>query len=700
MTQLPPPCPKKPRKSPSGLMDDYDWLRADNWQQVMKDPQTLAPEIREILEAENTHTTATMADTADIQQTLFTEMRGRILENDSSLPVPDGDWAYYSRYDTGEQYPLFCRVPKIYQDTVGNSNTPSPHEQIILNCPKMAQGYDFFQVKGCQHSYNHNLLIRAVDTNGSEVAEIRIHDLTTGNDLPDVIPNATGDVLWVKGDKQFLYSVYDDNHRPYRIYAHTLGDDVANDTLIYQENDPAFFLSMGISDDEQYIFITPNGHSASECWYLPAHDVTVAPKCIQPRADDVEYSVSHHNGTFYIVTNRNGATDFEIVATPVEKCGAEHWQPFIPHQLGCLVLGVEFYQNYMIRLERTNALPRIVIRHMNSGDEHTITFDEDAYSLGLSASLEYEQDCMRFSYASPTTPTQVFDYNMTTRQRTLRKTQVIPSGHNSADYRVKRHRITAPDGAEIPVTVLYHKNTPLDGTAPCLLYGYGSYGISMTAGFSTGKLSLVDRGFIWATAHIRGGMDCGFNWYDDGRKLNKKNTFTDFITVAEGLVKHGYTATGNISAMGGSAGGMLMGAVANMRPDLWKSILALVPFVDCLNTICDDTLPLTPPEWVEWGNPNTDTAVYDYMQSYSPYDNVTAQNYPHMWVEAGLTDPRVTYWEPAKWVAKLREHKTDTNMLLLKTNMGAGHGGASGRWDSLKETAEEYTFILKAHNII
>ena len=689
--------PKKDGTGPSGKPDPYNWLRADNWQQVMHDPSVLDDEIRQVLVAENTHVDSIMKPTKDLQKTLFKEMRGRIKENESSPPVPDGDWAYYSRYDTGAQYSLFCRVPREHMDTV-DGDTPSEHEIILLDCPKLAEGESFFQLKGCSCSHNHNLLARAVDNNGSEIAEIRICDLTTGKDLPDVITGATGNVIWVKGDKQFLYSVYDDNHRPYRIYAHTLGDDPKNDVLIYEEKDPAFFLTMGFSEDEKYIFISPNGHSSSESWYLPLDDISVPPQCIHPREDDVEYSVTHHNGKFYILTNRNGATDFEMVVCDVENCGAEHWQPYIPHRLGTLILGFEVSQEYMVRLERVNALPRIVIREFATGDEHTIALDEEAYALGLSGVLEYEHPIMRFGYSSPSTPGQSFDYNMKTREKTLRKTQIIPSGHNSADYVVRRLRVPSHDGALIPVTIVHHKDTPIDGTAPCVLYGYGSYGHAISSGFGSSCLSLVNRGFIWATAHIRGGMDCGFDWYKQGKMEHKKNTFHDFIAVAEGLIEHKYTAQGHITAMGGSAGGLLVGAVVNQRPELWKSILALVPFVDCLNTICDDSLPLTPPEWTEWGNPLTDKDVFAYIESYSPYDNVTAQDYPHLWVSAGLTDPRVTYWEPAKWVAKLRALKTDNNMLLLKTNMDAGHGGASGRFDSLKETAEEYAFVLLAHD--
>ena len=381
--------------------------------------------------------------------------------------------------------------------------------------------------------------------------------------------------------------------------------------------------------------------------------------------------------------------------TSINKLGVENWIDFIPYKEGVLISGISVSKDYMLRMEKENALPRIVIHHFDSATDKVVEFDEQAYSLGLTGALEFEHNIMRFSYSSPTTQNETYDYDMDTGIRTLSKRQIIPCGHEPKNYECRRIYATADDGAKIPITLVYKKTTKLDKNTPCVLYGYGSYGNSMPASFSTSRLSLLDRGFVWAVAHIRGGMDCGYNWYTQGKLMNKKNTFTDFIACGNELINQGFTGMGNITAMGGSAGGMLMGAVINMRPDMFKSVLALVPFVDVLNTICDDTLPLTPPEWNEWGNPLQSEEVYKYMQEYSPYDNVSAQSYPHIYVQAGLTDPRVTYWEPAKWVAKLRKNKTnDDTMLVLRTQMGAGHSGATGRWDALKELAEEYAFIV------
>ena len=465
--------------------------------------------------------------------------------------------------------------------------------------------------------------------------------------------------------------------------------------LVYEERDTGMFTGVGKTNSEAYIVIDVHDHDTSEIRIIDAKAPEAEPRLIAPRQVGVEYDLEHWNDRFVIKTNIGGAEDYKIVTAPVANPGPENWTDLIPHRPGIFLVGFIVLKNWLVRMERENALPRIVVRDMASGAEHAIAFDEEAYSLGFGEMREYDTDVLRFTYSSMTTPSQVFDYNMRDRTRVLRKMQEMPSGHDPKAYVTRRVLAPAHDGETIPVTLLYRKETTLDGSAPLWLYGYGSYGISLPAGFNTNILSLVDRGFIYAIAHIRGGQEKGRRWYKTGKLEHKTNTFRDFIAAGEFLAAQGFTQRGNIVAQGGSAGGMLMGAVANMAPDLFRGIVAEVPFVDVLTTMLDDTLPLTPPEWPEWGNPIADRQAYETIASYSPYDRVEAKAYPHILAVGGLTDPRVTYWEPAKWVAKLRELKTDGNLLLLKTNMGAGHGGASGRFDRLKEVAFVYAFGLK-----
>jgi oligopeptidase B len=487
------------------------------------------------------------------------------------------------------------------------------------------------------------------------------------------------------------------------VHRHRLGSPASDDELIYEEADTSFFVHLGETQSGDFLLIDISDHETSEVHLIDAGDADAIPRIVEPRMTGVEYSIEHNGDRLYILTNapdaaNNGASDavdFRICTAPISAPNRDNWSPLVPHRPGTLILDHTLLKDYMIRLERTNSLPQIIVTKLSDGSEHSIAFDEEAYSLGMGAGYEFDTTMIRYTYASMTTPAQVFDYDLATAERVLRKTQEVPSGHDPADYVTRRLYATAPDGEQVPISLLHHRDTQVDGSAPLLLYGYGSYGISMPASFSTTRLSLVDRGFVYAITHIRGGKDKGYGWYTDGKRANKRNTFTDFIAAGEHLARENYTSRGKIIGHGGSAGGMLMGAVANMAPDLFLGIIANVPFVDVLNTILDDTLPLTPPEWAEWGNPITSKADFDLIRSYSPYDNVTAQAYPHMLVLGGLTDPRVTYWEPAKWVAKMREFNTSENLLLLKTNMSAGHGGASGRFDSLKEVALEYAFALK-----
>ena len=664
--------------------DPYHWLRADNWQEVMTDPNKLDQEIREYLEAENAYTENALKDTGKRQGKLFEELKGRIKQDDSSVPQPDGEWSYYISYVQDGEHPLYCR-----------KHNETGEEVVLLDGNKLSEGKAYFQFGGISHSPNHELLAWSVDEKGSEYYRAYIRDLKTGKDFEQTIEKTTGNVCWGNGSDTLYYVLRDDNHRPAYVHRHTLNEPGAPDELVYQEQDPGFFVNIGNTQSNKFVVINASGHETSEWHLIDANNPAAKPFCVSERVVGHEYSLEERDGTLYILTNNEGAEDFKIVTTSVDQASKENWQDFIPHKQGCLIIDINVFAEYLVRLERENGLPRIVIRDLNTHEEHDIAFNEEAYSLGLSSGYEFKTDLIRFTYSSMTTPAQIFDYNMKTRERDLRKTQEIPSGHIIEDYVTRRVMADAHDGEKIPVTLLYKKGTPLDGTAPLFLYGYGSYGISRPAGFYANHLSLVDRGFIYAIAHIRGGKEKGYNWYKTGKMEHKTNSFKDFISAGEYLVKENFTSKGRIVAHGGSAGGMLMGAVVNMSPDLFAGIIAEVPFVDVLNTMLDDTLPLTPPEWPEWGNPIESKEAYERIKSYSPYDNVAAQNYPPMLVMAGLTDPRVTYWEPAKWVAKLRDTKTDENMLCLKTNMEAGHGGASGRFDHLKEVALVQSFALK-----
>jgi oligopeptidase B len=664
--------------------DDYAWLRADNWQQVMREPAALAPDIRAYLEQENAWTDASTADVAGLKDALVAEMRARIKEDDSSVPSPDGPYAYGIRFTHGAEHPLLIR-----DDRDGGNET------VLLDADAMAEGKAYFHLGGSAHSPDHRLLAYASDEMGSEYFEIRIRDLTTGKDLSDRIPGTSGDPVWAADSRTLLYVWLDANHRPAKVFRHTVGTDPSEDVVVFEDANPAYFLGVGKTQSDKFIVIDSHDHETSEAHVLPADDPAATPRLVAPRRAAEKYEVDESGGLFYILTNAGDAEDFKIVTAPVATPGREHWQDLVPHEDGRLILAHTAYRDWLTRLEREGGLPRIVIRNLLTGEEHRIDFDEEAYSLGMMGGYEFDTDALRFTYSSMTTPARVYDYDMATRARVLRKEDEVPSGHDPADYVTRRLFATADDGELVPVSLLYRKDTPLDGSAPLLLYGYGAYGITIPAAFSTGRLSLVDRGFVYAIAHIRGGKDKGFHWYADGRREKKVNTFTDFIAVARFLVKERYTSAGKIVGWGGSAGGLLIGAVANMAPELFAGLIAEVPFVDVLDTMLDDTLPLTPPEWPEWGNPIVSEGDFRTILAYSPYDNVTARPYPAILAMAGLTDPRVTYWEPAKWVAKLRAHTTGDRPILLRTNLDAGHGGAAGRFDRLQESAFATAFALK-----
>lgn len=669
--------------------DDYGWLRADNWQAMFKDPSILDPEIRKHLEAENTYMNAAMDDTKALQKALFAEMRGRIKEDDSSVPVKDGPFAYGNLYVTGGEQPSYFRIPR------EADSKDETIRQVLLDGDKEAEGKSYFRLAGLDHSTDHSRGLWGYDDKGSEYFTLKVRDLSTGKDLADVIENTGGGGAWAPDGKSFFYTVLDDNHRPSKIFHHVLGTPQADDRLVYEEKDPGFFMSVGGSLIDDFIYIDIHDHETSEYRLLSTKDLTAEPKLVAGRVIGLEYEMTEGGDVFYILTNADGAKDFKIMEAPVEAPGKENWREVVPHKPGTLILSHMAYARHLVWLQRREGLPEIVIRDRKTGEEHAIAFAEEAYALGLSGAAEYDTDVIRFSYSSMTTPSQLFDYDMATRERTLLKTQEVPSGHNPDDYVTRRVFAPSWDGTKVPVTLLYRKDTPLDGSAPCLLYGYGAYGITIPAGFNTNCLSLADRGFVYAIAHIRGGKDRGFSWYEDGKMAKKTNTFKDFIAAADYLNQEKFTSYANIVAEGGSAGGMLMGAIANMAPEKFTGIIAAVPFVDVLNTMLDDTLPLTPPEWPEWGNPIDSREFYDIIAGYSPYDNVEAKPYPAILALGGLTDPRVTYWEPAKWVARLREKTTGNEPILMKTNMDAGHGGASGRFQRLEEIAFEYAFAIK-----
>ncbi|HEX7777435.1 MAG TPA: S9 family peptidase [Parvibaculum sp.] len=664
--------------------DDYAWLRDPNWRDVMRDPAALLPDIRAYLEAENAYTEAALAPLAPLRETLFAEMKGRIKEEDASVPSPDGPFSYFTRYATGSQHPIFCR-----------RKTGGPDET-LLDCNTEAEGEAYFHIGGVDHSPTHHFLAWSADLAGSEFFTVRIRNLVTGEDLPDEIPDTSPGVAWDAAGESFLYVRVDEEHRPLKVFRHVLGTDTADDALVYEETDIGFYVGVGKTQSGRFLLIDIHDHQTSELHLIPAAAPETPPKLVAPRTHGVEYDLDDDadRERFLILTNADRAEDFKIVEAPVAAPGRDNWRDLIAHRPGSLVLAHVAYRDHHARLERRDGLARIVIRELGSGAEHEISFDEEAYDLNLSSGYEYDTARTRFSYNSMTTPSETYDYDMGSRVRTLRKRQEVPSGHNPADYVTRRIFATASDGEKVPVSLLYRKTTPLDGSAPCLLYGYGSYGISIPSSFSVTALSLVDRGFVYAIAHIRGGKEKGYRWYTDGKLLKKRNTFTDFIAAGEHLAKEKFTSRGQIVAQGGSAGGMLMGAVSNLAPDLFKGIIAEVPFVDVLATMLDASLPLTPPEWYEWGNPIESEEAYRYMASYSPYDNVGAQAYPHIFALGGLTDPRVTYWEPAKWAAKLRALRTDDRLTLLRINMEAGHGGAPGRFERLKEVALVFAFAL------
>jgi len=695
--------PKPVEKRPSArtfhgteIVDDYAWLKAANWQDVLRNPEALPTDIRTAVEAENAYVAAVLAPTEMLQKNLVAEMRARIKEDDAEVPSPDGEWLYYARHRQGGQHPLFCRKPRKQGDG------EEADEIVLLDGDAEGQGKAFFEIGVARHAPDHVKLGWSLDDKGSEFYVIRVRDLDSDRDADEVVPDTDGNLVWMSDSSGFYYVRVDANHRTSQIFRHLLGTDVKDDVLVLEELDPAWFVSIKRCRSRAYALATISDHDATECYLIDLADPKAEARLVEKRRLGFRYDVEHRGERLYIRTNAGGAEDFKLVTAPLAAPGEANWVGEVAYRQGRMITAFTLFKDYLVWLEREAGLPRIMVRPLRSGDlagdlgaeDYAIAFDEEAYHLGFERSLEFDTPLLRFFYASMTTPTEVYDYDLASRARILRKRQTIPSGHDPAAYLTRRLFANAPDGQSVPISVLYRKNLQLDGKAPMLLYGYGAYGAAIPASFSANRLSLVDRGFVYAIAHIRGGTDKGWHWYTDGKLEKKPNTFGDFVAVAEHLIEAGFTGAGRIVAQGGSAGGMLMGAIFNRAPELFAGIIADVPFVDVLNTMLDADLPLTPPEWLEWGNPIADPQAFATIKSYSPYDNVDAKSYPPLLALGGLTDPRVTYWEPLKWVTRLRATMTGGGPILLKTNMGAGHGGASGRFDRLAEVALEFAFAL------
>ena len=653
-------------------VDDYFWLK-----------ERENPEVIAYLEAENEYLDKMMRHTRKLQDELFEEIKGRIKPNDETVPYLLEGYYYYSRYEEGNEYAIHCRKR-------GDLEAP---EEITLDGNRLAEGHEFFALRGLQVSSDRDILAFGSDTFGRRFYTLRFKNLVTGEMLPDVIPDVTGSLAWANDNKTLFYSRQDpETLRPYQIYRHVLGSDVGDDVLIYQEDDETFRCYVYKTKSRELIMIASSQSLSDEYRYLDATDPTGRFTLIQPRERNHEYSVDHYAGRFYFRTNWN-AENFRLMESPVSNPGKANWREVIPHREDVYLSSFEIFEDFLVLSERRDALNHLGVIPWNGSQEHDLDFGEPAYLAFISTNTEFDTTVLRYGYSSMTTPRSVFDYDMITREKTLMKQDEVVGGFDSSAYRTERLWATARDGTRVPISIVYPRELQRDGSSPLLLYGYGSYGASMDATFSSARLSLLERGFAYAIAHVRGGQELGRWWYEDGKLLRKKNTFTDFIDCAEYLVAEEYTSSDRLFAMGASAGGLLMGAVLNMRPDLFQGVVAHVPWVDVVTTMLDSSIPLTTSEYDEWGDPN-DKKYYDTMLSYSPYDNVEAMDYPNLLVTTGLHDSQVQYWEPAKWVAKLRALKTDDNLLLFKTIMEAGHGGATGRFKRHKETALSYAFML------
>ena len=666
-------------------IDDYFWMRLSDDQKNTAEKDVQSQKVVHYLEEENTYYREVTKSTAPFQEVLFEEMKGRIKEDDASVPYKDNGYFYSTRYEIGKQYPIYSRRK-------GNLEA---EEAILFNVNEMAEGFDYYQLGGLNISLDNKLMVFATDTVSRRQYSLRIKNLETGKIYEDIIENTTGGSVWANDNKTIFYTKKDPiTLRSEKIYRHILGTSTSEDIEVFHEKDDTFGTYVTKSKSDKYIIIGSYSTLSSEAQYLDADNPTGAFTIIQPREKDLEYSVSHFEDHFYLLTNKDNAINFKLMKTPISKVGKENWIDVIAHREATLLEDFSIFKDYLVLEERTNGLHKVRIKRWDKTADYYLPFKEETYAVGVYSNPDFDTDIIRYSYNSFTTPSSVIDFNMKDQSRDIKKEQAVLGGQfQKENYISKRVWATAKDGKKIAISLVYHKSTVLNENTPVLQYAYGSYGYTIPDSFSTTRLSLLDRGFVYALAHIRGSEYLGREWYEDGKMLHKKNTFTDFVACSQYLIANNYTSPAHLYAMGGSAGGLLMGAIVNMNPELYNGVIASVPFVDVVSTMLDDSIPLTTGEYDEWGNPN-DKEYYDYIKSYSPYDQVKPKAYPNILVITGFHDSQVQYWEPAKWVAKLRALKTDTNLLLLDTNMEAGHGGASGRFDALKETAKEYSFFL------
>jgi oligopeptidase B len=673
----------------STRIDNYFWMRLTDDQKTAKNKDAQTQKVEAYLNSENEYFDKVTASTNNFQKELFEEMKGRIKEDDTSVPYFRNDYFYITRFEKGNQYPIYSRKKDNLESI----------EEVLFNVNKEAEGYEYFQLGGLNVSPNNTLVAFATDTVSRRQYTIQIKNLETGNILTDKIENTTGGSVWSNDNKTLFYTKKDPlTLRSSSIYRHILGTDASEDVIVFEEKDETYSTYVYKTKSHKFIVIGSSSTLSSEFRIISADNPYGDWKIIQPREDNLEYSLAHYGDYFYIQTNKDDAINFKLMKTPVNKTTKENWVDVIPHRKETLLEDVSIFKNYLVIEERTQGLGKIRIKTWDGKEDYYLPFDEETYSAGVYANPEFDTDVIRYSYNSMTTPNSVIDFNMKNQTKEVKKEQEVLGGKfNKNNYKSERVWATARDGKKVAISLVYHKDTELNKDTPLLQYAYGSYGYTISDGFSTTRLSLLDRGFVYAVAHIRGGQYLGREWYNDGKMMNKKNSFFDFIDCSKYLIENNYTSAKHLYAMGGSAGGLLMGGVSNLNPELYNGIIAAVPFVDVISTMLDESIPLTTGEFDEWGNPKEKEA-YDYMLSYSPYDQVQAKDYPNMLVTTGYFDSQVQYWEPAKWVAKLRELKTDNNVLLLHTNMDVGHGGASGRFDSLKETAIDYTFLLALEN--
>jgi len=673
----------------STRIDNYFWMRLTDEQKTAKNKDAQTQKVEAYLNSENEYFDQVTASTNNFQKELFEEMKGRIKEDDTSVPYFRNDYFYITRFEKGSQYPIYLRKKENLE----------AKEEVLFDVNNEAEGYEYFQLGGLNVSPNNTLVAFATDTVSRRQYTIQIKNLETGNILTDKIENTTGGSVWSNDNKTLFYTKKDPlTLRSSSIYRHILGTDASEDVIVYEEKDETYSTYVYKTKSHKFIVIGSSSTLSSEFRIISADKPYGDWKIIQPREDNLEYSLAHYGDYFYIQTNKDDAINFKLMKTPVNKTTKENWVDVIPHRKETLLEDVSIFKNYLVIEERTQGLGKIRIKTWDGKEDYYLPFDEETYSAGVYATPEFDTEVIRYSYNSMTTPNSVIDFNMRNQTKEVKKEQEVLGGKfNKSNYKSERVWATARDGKKVAISLVYHKDTELNKDTPLLQYAYGSYGYTISDGFSTTRLSLLDRGFVYAVAHIRGGQYLGREWYNDGKMMNKKNSFFDFIDCSKYLIENKYTSAKHLYAMGGSAGGLLMGGVSNLNPELYNGIIAAVPFVDVISTMLDESIPLTTGEFDEWGNPKEKEA-YDYMLSYSPYDQVEAKDYPNMLVTTGYFDSQVQYWEPAKWVAKLREVKTDKNVLLLHTNMDVGHGGASGRFDSLKETAIDYTFLLALEN--